>query len=127
MDAKNKVKQRMPVTTHRWPNRWPDYSDGSLLNLLKPVPSYREKDGRLWDQVASWVGMVGAGLYIVHTGRHVFQNTNNKVLGLTCAAGSLVKVVVGAGVVELLSYWSVRSPLWFVGMMWLLSKAETNK
>jgi hypothetical protein len=116
----------MPIT-HRWPHLFTNSTRAtptSLLNLLKPVPNYSEKDGQCWDKLASWVGIVGAGLYIVHNGRYIVHN--NKVLTLA-SAGRLVHVVVGAAVVELLSYWSVRSPLWFLGMMWLLSKAETKK
>lgn len=106
--------------THRWPKL--TNSKGSLLNLLRPIPYYSDAGCNTikWDNVASWAGFAGAGLFIVQSG---VRNVGGWALSLK-SAGRLVGMVVGAGVVEVLVYWSVRSPLWFLGTMWLLSKAD---
>jgi hypothetical protein len=110
------------VTTHRWSV----YKESPrqvwwgrlllLIRLVQPVPQTPSKAlNARWDACASWVGFAGAAACLASRGTSVLH----KGLSLQ-GASDMALLLFETGATEILTYWVVRSPLWFGGLMYLL-------
>jgi len=116
MDAKEPITHRWnvgrrPLALRIW---------RAIAPLLSPVPQAPTKAlNARWEECASWMGLAGAAVCLASHGTSVLS----KGLSLRTAE-RMVVLLLQSGAAEVLTYWAVRSPLWFGGFMYLLCRAR---